>query len=193
MTAIPEIIKETASGFIRTTLQEEMFSKREIQCTGTITQELAESVILQLRYLSSEDSAKAITLFINSPGGETSAGLSVYDVMQAVPNPIRTVCTGTAASMASLIFAAGDQRDILKHSKIMIHDPLISGYPGGSALQVEEMSKNLMQTRSILAEILAAHTGHTAEEILKLTAKDTYFDAEKAVSFGLADNIITHI
>ena len=119
--------------------------------------------------------------------------MAIYDMMQAIPNSIRTVCTGTAASMAALIFAAGNHRDILRHSKVMIHDPLIAGYRGGSALQVDEMSKSLMRMREVCAGILAKHTGHTSKEILRLTMKDTYFDSKRAVEFGLADHIINNI
>ena len=104
----------------------------------------------------------------------------------------RTVCLGTAASMAAVLFASGDQREILPHGKVMIHDPLI-GRTGGSALQLMETSKSLMATREHLASILSEHTGHSLEEIYEKTARDTYFDAEEAVAFGLADRVITQI
>ena len=110
--------------------------------------------------------------------------------MKAVTCPIRTVCVGLAASMGALLFAAGDRRDILPHGRVMIHDPALSGGAGGSALVLERTSKDLMKTRKTTAEILAKHTGHSLKEIYRKTTADTYFNAEEAVAFGLADNII---
>lgn len=168
-----------------------MLQNRAIDCVGEITPETVNALILQLRYLQSEDEGKEITLYINSPGGEVSSGLALYDVMQAVKCPVRTVCVGTAASMAALIFAAGSQRDMLPHARLMIHDPLISGGLGGSALHIDSVSRDLMRTREITAELLARHSGHTLEEVYEKTARDTYFDADEAVAWGLADRI-TH-
>lgn len=146
--------------------------------------------MMQLRWLQMDDSGKEITMYIDSPGGEVSSGLALYDTMQAIQSPIRTVCCN-AASMASLLFAAGKQRDILPHAHVMIHDPLIAGGAGGSALQMDRICQNLMKTRNIAAEILAKHTKHTISEVLDKTATDTYFDATEAVTWGLADRIIT--
>lgn len=110
--------------------------------------------------------------------------------MEAATCPIRTVCVGLAASMGALLLSAGDRRDILPHGRVMIHDPALSGGAGGSALALERTSKDLMKTRKITAEILAKHTGRTLKEIYRKTAADTYFNAQEAVAFGLADNII---
>ncbi|MBD5170062.1 MAG: ATP-dependent Clp protease proteolytic subunit [Oscillibacter sp.] len=188
---IPMIIKETSEGISRIPLEDALFQKREIFCVGEITRELAYALTMQLRWLQTDAPGEEIAMYIDSPGGEVSSGLAVYDVMQAIQCPIRTVCTGTAYSMASLLFAAGKQRDILSHARVMIHDPLITGGAGGSALHLESIAQNLMQTRSIVAEILAKHTGHTISEVLARTATDTYFNATEAVAWGLADRIIT--
>lgn len=185
----PDIIKENSSGYIRMTLRDELFLTREIQCFGEITADSINSLILQLQYLSRQ-STDEITMYINSPGGSVSAGLALYDVMKAVRNPIRTVCVGTAASMGALLFLSGDKRDILRHSRVMLHDPLISDGIGGSALKIDSISRNLMRTREITAKIIAEHTGKALEEIYAVTATDTYFDAEEAIAFGLADRII---
>ena len=128
-------------------------------------------------------------MFINSPGGEVDSGLALYDVMKGISCPIRTVCLGIAASMGALLFTAGDKREILPHGRVMIHDPLISS-TGGSALHLQEVSRNLLKTREELCSILARHTGRTLKEIYKKTAQDTWFSAEEAVAFGLADRII---
>ena len=189
----PNIIKETCEGTACIPIQDLLFRRREIQCTGEIDSEAANSIIVQLHYLSIEDPGKEITLFINSPGGEVSSGLAVYDTMQAVSCPVRTVCAGTAASMAAILFAAGDKRDILPHARIMIHDPLVPGGIGGSALRINSIAKDLMQTRETVGRILARHTGHDLEEILDKTATDCYFDAGEAVTWGLADRIIDQL
>lgn len=188
---VPAVLERTSEGVHRYALQDAMLQNRTIDCVGEIDPETVNALILQLRYLQSEDEGKEITLYINSPGGEVSSGLALYDVMQAIKCPIRTVCVGTAASMAALIFAAGSQRDMLPHARLMIHDPLISGGLGGSALHIDSVSRDLMRTREITAELLARHSGHTLAEVYEKTARDTYFDADEAVAWGLADRI-TH-
>lgn len=187
---MPGIFKETSEGLIRCTIQEEMFKKREIQCVGEVTQESVNALIMQLRYLRQEDPEKEITMFINSPGGEVSSGLALYDVMKALKCPIRTICIGIAASMAALLFISGNKRDMLPHARVMIHDPMITGGIGGSALKIKSISEDLMKTREITGEILANHSGRSLEEIFEKTATDSYFDAQEAIAYGLADNII---
>lgn len=187
---MPEIIKETCSGFVTTSIADELFKDREIECVGEITNELVYSLILQLRYLRAQDPEKEIVMHINSPGGEVSSGLALYDVMQAIPCPIRTVCEGTAASMAGILFLSGDKREMLPHARVMIHDPLIGGSVGGSALQVERISRELLKIREIIGKIISRHTGRTLEEVYEKTSADTYFNAEECVEWGLADSII---
>lgn len=187
----PNIIKETCEGTACIPIQDVLFRRREIQCTGEIDSEAANSIIVQLHFLALEDPDKEITMYINSPGGEVSSGLALYDTMQAISCPIRTVCAGTAASTAAILFAAGAKRDILPHARIMIHDPLIPGGIGGSALRINSIAKDLMQTRETVGKILAKHTGHNLEEILDKMVTDCYFDAEEAVAWGLADHVIT--
>lgn len=186
----PRILKETSSGLFLCDIQDEMLKRREIECVGEINSDSVYALCRQMRYLQQENPDAEITMFINSPGGEVSSGLALYDVMQGISCPIRTVCLGTAASMGAVLFAAGKERDILPHGRVMIHDPLISGGVGGSALQIHEISKNLLQTRAETGGILAKHTGRTLEEIYEKTSKDAWFNAEEAVAFGLADRII---
>lgn len=193
VSAPPMIVRETSGGPYVCQIQDEMMKRREIECVGEINAESVYSLIRQLRYLYWEDSDKEITLYINSPGGEVDSGLALYDVMKAISCPVRTVCLGTAASMGAILFAAGDRRDILPHGKVMIHDPLISGGVGGSALHLQNISKGLMKTRETVCRILAQQTGRSLKEIYSKTAKDTYFSAEEAVSFGIADRIIDKI
>ena len=113
--------------------------------------------------------------------------------MQAVSCPIRTVCLGMAASMGALLFIAGDEREILPHSRIMIHDPLIGVGAGGSALSVKARADDLMRIRDITAGVIARHSGMSIERVFELTASDTYFEAEEAVEAGLADRVITRL
>ena len=187
---IPTIIRETSEGTARIPIADIMFQRREIWLTGEITSEVADAVIAQILHLDAEDPDAEITLYIDSPGGSVTAGLSIYDVMQAVSADIHTVCVGTAASMAAVLFAAGDRREILRHGEVMIHDPLVSGGLSGSALTVQEKSNRLMAKRKVLSGILAEHTGKSVKQIYKVTAKDTYFGAEEAVALGLADAVI---
>ncbi len=186
----PRIIKETSAGDFTYDIRDEMLAHREVECVGEINAQSVYSLCRQLRYLERRDPEAEITLYINSPGGEVNSGLALYDVMQGLSCPVRTVCVGQTASMGAVLFAAGAQRDILPHGKVMIHDPLISGGVGGSALAVQDISKSLLQTRETICDILAKHTGKSRKEIYRKTAKDTWFDAREAVAFGLADRIV---
>ena len=190
---VPAILERTSEGVHRYAIQDAMLQRREIECLGEITPDTVNGLILQMRYLQQEDPETEITLYINSPGGEVASGLALYDVMQAVRCPVRTVCVGTAASMAALIFAAGKRREMLPHARLMIHDPLIAGGIGGSALHIDSVSRDLMRTRETTAQLLAKHSGHTLEEVYEKTAKDTYFEAEEAVAWGLADCVAHEI
>ena len=187
---IPAIIRETSEGTARIPIADMMFQRREVWLTGEITSEVADAVIAQILHLDAEDPDAEITMYIDSPGGSVTAGLSIYDVMQAVSADIHTVCIGTAASMAAVLFAAGDRREILRHGEVMIHDPLVSGGISGSALTIQDKSDRLMAKRKVLSGILAEHTGKNIKQIYKVTAKDTYFGAEEAVQYGLADAVI---
>lgn len=186
------IIKETSGGYSRIPLQDDMLSKRQLECVGEIDADSVNTLIREILYLERESPDAEITIYINSPGGSVDSGMALYDVMKAVSCPIRTICVGLAASMASLIFISGDQRDMLEHSRIMIHDPLIA-QTGGSALKLKAVSEDLMETRRIIADVIADHSGKTREEILEKTSSDCYFRAAEAIEFGLADHIITTI
>ena len=189
----PRLIRETSQGIEYIPIVEMMLSRREIWLTGEIDSQLADAVISQILQLDAEMPQTEITIYIDSPGGSVNAGLAIYDIMQAVQSNIRTVCIGMAASMAAVLFASGDTREILKHGEVMVHDPLVNSGIAGSALAVQDTSDRLMQMRKTICGILAAHTGKSMRQIYKVTAKDTYFGAEAAVQFGLADRIIDRI
>ena len=188
----PMIIKECSRGYDCYSIIDDMLIDRRINCCDEINEETVNSMIQQLLYLEKQDPHGEITIYINSPGGSVIDGLALYDVMQALSCPIRTICMGMAASMASILFISGDKRCMLPHSKIMIHDPLIRS-TGGSALALKTVSENLMSTRQITAEILAKHSRQTVKQILAKTATDTYKTTEKAIALGMADEIISAI
>lgn len=189
---MPSIIKETENGYFPCAIRDEMFARREVNCIGEIGMDNVNELIIQMLELEREDPNGEITLYINSPGGSVVEGLALYDIMQAISCPIRTVCMGMAYSMGALLFTAGDVRDMLPHSKIMIHDPLITNI-SGSALHVQTESKKLLDVRKTTNEILSKHTGKTIKQIEAKTCCDSYFTAEEAIKFGLADNIIETI
>ncbi len=188
----PLIIRESSRGYDRISILDEMLSDRKINCVTEIGVDSVNSMIMQLLYLEKEDPDAEITIYINSPGGSVQDGLALYDVMQAISCPIKTVCMGMAASMAAVLFVAGDKRQMLAHSKLMIHDPRIM-QTGGNALDLQTISENLMKTREIMADILSKHTGKSVDEILEKTKSDSYFTGDEAVEFGLADEVISKI
>lgn len=188
----PAIIKETSEGMSRYSVHDALFQHREIQCIGSVDADMVNSLIAQIRYLAAEDPKGEITMFINSPGGSVPDGMALLDVMAAIPCPIRTVCVGTAASMASLLFVSGDTRDMLEHSHLMIHDPLVQNL-SGSALKIDVASKNLLKTRETIGKIYAKVSGKTLDEIYALTCEDTLLDAQTALDIGFADRIIHKI
>ena len=187
-----KIIRESSCGYHLIPIQDEMLSHREVELVGEVDADSANALIRQLRYLQREEPGAWVTLYINSPGGSVDSGMALYDVMQAVSCPIRTVCVGLAASMAALLFVSGAERGMLPHSRLMIHDPLIV-QTGGSALKLKAVSDDLMETRQIIARVIAGHSGKSMEEILAKTASDSYFRAQEAMEFGLADHIITSL
>ena len=188
----PQIIRETAEGLNRLDIRDDMLANRELELTCGVDADSCAAVIRGLLYLQRQDASAPVTLYINSPGGEVQSGLALYDVMQAVSCPVRTVCLGMAASMGALLFIAGDERLMLPHSRIMIHDPLIGGTGlAGSALSVKARADDLMRIRGITASIIARHADMPLERVFELTATDTYFEAERALEAGLADRVIT--
>ncbi len=189
----PQIMQETALGLERFDIRDEMLACRELELCGPVDADSVAELIRGMRHLQRVDPAAPITLFINSPGGEVQSGLALYDVMKAVSCPVRTVCLGLAASMAALLFIAGDTRDILPHGRVMIHDPLIGGGIGGSALSVKARADDLMRIRDITAQVIAEHTGMELGRVFELTARDTYFEAEEAVEAHLADKVIREL
>jgi ATP-dependent Clp protease protease subunit len=147
-------------------------------------------VVAQLLFLESEDPTKDISLYINSPGGSVTAGLAIYDTMQYIKCDVSTICVGLAASMGAFLLAGGTpgKRMALPHSEILIHQP--SGGTRGQATEIKIVADQILRTRQLLNEILAANTGNPIEVIERDTERDHYMTAEEAKAYGLIDEVI---
>ncbi len=191
---MPSIEVESAHGTREVSLNTRHLMNRKLFINGEIDSDLANDFLSEFLYLEQE-SDEAVTIYVNSPGGEINAGLMIYDVIRESKLKINMVCAGMAASMAALLVAGGQKgrRYILPHSKTMIHEPLIGGGVGGSATSIKNISESILKTREITNGILAKHTGKSLEEIDKATSFDNYMDAEQAIEFGLCDMITDSI
>ena len=190
----PTIEKESSRGIREICIQTSLLAKRKIFLNGSIDAEKANEVLMQLMYLVSE-SDEPIDIYINSGGGEVTAGLLIYDAIQAIKSPVNMYCTGIAASMAAIILSGGQKgrRYILPHSKTMIHEPLIPGGLGGSASSIKSIADSILETKAITNGILAKHTGRNIREINAATNHDCYMNAEESVAFGICDKVIDSI
>lgn len=191
----PRLINETARGYEVFTLEDSFFKQRKIFLSSQIDADSSNELIKQLAYLNEKNPKEEITIYINSPGGEVASGLAVYDCICLLDAPVRTVCTGTAASMGSILFLAGDKREMLPHTKIMVHDPAFGSRDigGMKPLEIQKEVDDLMNVREVLCDIIAERTGRTREEVYEKTKVDSYFRAEEAIAFGLATGIATSL
>lgn len=186
-------IYESARGFDQIDIEDELMKSRKIFFTGDVNSNTCNEIIKQLMYLEKLDDTQEITIYINSPGGRVSDGLAVYDIIQLLNSPIRTVCIGIAASMGAILFLAGDKRQMLAHSEIMIHDPSYNyaDMSGQKPHEIQHRLDSLNETREMLAQIIADRTGKNIDEVYKVTAEDSYYKAKAAIDFGLATEIIS--
>lgn len=187
---IPTIEVESANGTREVSLYTRHLMNRNLFLNGEINADMANFFVAQLLYLE-ETPDDPVNIYINSPGGEVNAGLMIYDAIQGSRLEINMICTGLAASMAAVILAGGQHgsRYILRHSKVMIHEPLLANGVGGSATSIRKISESIIETRELVNGILAEHTGKTLEEINEATSFDNYMSAEEAIAFGLCDRI----
>ncbi len=188
---MPNLIKESVRGMEVLTPEDLLFTNREIFLTTGVDSETSNKLIKQLMILEKLDNSAEITLYINSPGGEVVSGLAVYDFIKLMKAPVRTVCIGTAASMGAILFLAGKKREMLEHTRLMIHDPAYSGgdMAGKKPHELQVYVDKLKQSQEIVAKIIAEKTGKTLEEVYEKTRDDTYFNAEEAIEYGLATGI----
>ena len=191
----PRILRNTVRGTEFIELNEHFFAERKIFLLGDVTPEAASGLIKQVMYLQSLDRTGEITLYISSNGGNVISGLSLYDVLKSLSVPLKTVCIGNAASMAGILFLAGDKRVMLPHSRLMLHDPSYShsNIDGLKAHEIKEMVTDLDKVGEELVKIISDVTGHSIEEIREVTRKDSFYSAEEALSFNLATEITNNI
>ena len=184
------ILKETVRGTELIPLEDMLLEESEVFLVGEITPDTSNNLIQKLMYLDSKDLGE-ITIYINSPGGEVISGLAVYDYIKIMKSPVRTVTIGDAASMGAIIFLAGEKREMLPHTRILIHDPSYGhlDVSGKKPHEIQRGVDSLNKVRETLAEIISEKTSKSLDEISGITAEDNYFTAEEAIDFGLATNI----
>lgn len=183
------VIVEECRGSRDTDIITQQFKNGRLFLVGPIDHRMAVDFISAMLVLAEEK--KDAEIIIDSPGGEISAGLMIYDVLRSYKYKITMYCTGLAASMAAFILAAGQKgrRFVLPHSQVMIHEPLISSGFGGSATSIEKTAQGILETKAVLNKILAEHTGRSVNEINKATLEDNFMTSEEAVKFGICDEI----
>jgi len=187
---VPMVVEQTARGERAYDIYSRLLKDRVVFVVGPIDDYMANLVVAQLLFLESENPEKDVHLYINSPGGIVTAGLSVYDTMQFIKPDVSTICLGQAASMGSLLLAGGTKgkRYCLPHSRIMIHQP--SGGFQGQASDIDIHAREVLKLRVRLNEILAKHTGQTVERIERDSDRDNFMDAAAAVEYGLIDTVL---
>lgn len=192
MPLVPIVVEQTSRGERSYDIYSRLLKDRIIFLGSPVTDEIANIVIAQILFLEMENPEQDIHLYINSPGGSVSAGLGIYDIMQFVKCDIRTYCTGLAASMGSLLLMAGTKgkRYVLPHSKVMIHQPLISGGLSGQATDIEIHARELIDTKQRLIKLYVNHTGQSESKLSQDMERDFFMSAEMAVKYGLADHVV---
>jgi len=187
---VPIVVEQTARGERSYDIYSRLLKDRIVFVVGPIDDYVANVVVAQLLFLESENPDKEISLYINSPGGIVTAGLSIYDTMQFVKPDVSTMCIGQAASMGSLLLAGGakGKRYCLPHSRIMIHQP--SGGFQGQPTDIDIHAREILKIRERLNEIMAKHTGQPVERIERDMERDNFMDAKAAVEYGLVDNML---
>ena len=187
---VPMVVEQTARGERAYDIYSRLLKERVIFIVGPIEDHMANLVVAQLLFLESENPDKDIHLYINSPGGSVTSGMSIYDTMQFIKPDVSTMCIGLAASMGAVLLTAGaaGKRFCLPHSRTMIHQPL-GGFQG-QASDIEIHAKEILSTRERLNALLAKHTGQPLEQISKDTDRDFFMSAEESVKYGLIDQVM---
>jgi ATP-dependent Clp protease protease subunit len=191
-TLVPIVIEKSGRAERAYDIYSRLLKDRIIFLGGPIDDEVANLIVAQMLFLSNEDSKNDIHFYINSPGGVITSGMAIYDTMQFLRCDVATYCIGQAASMASVLFAGGkeNKRFLLANSKVLLHQPLISGELIGPATDLEIEAKEILRMRTRLYEILSKHTGQPAEKIEKDCDRNLWLDANEAIQYGLADRIL---
>ncbi|WP_058021567.1 ATP-dependent Clp endopeptidase proteolytic subunit ClpP [Pseudohongiella spirulinae] len=188
---VPMVVEQSARGERAYDIYSRLLKERVIFLVGPVEDHMANLVVAQLLFLESENPDKDIHLYINSPGGAVTAGLSIYDTMQFIMPDVSTMCIGQAASMGAFLLTGGapGKRFALPNSRMMIHQP--SGGAQGQASDIEIQANEILKMRQQLNKIMAHHTGRPLEEIARDTERDNFMNAEEAVAYGLIDKVIS--
>lgn len=191
MAYVPIVVEQTSHGERSYDIYSRLLKDRIVFITGEIEDNMANLVVAQLLFLEAEDPDKDIHIYINSPGGQVTSGLAIYDTMQYIKPDVSTICMGMAASMGSVLLAAGTKgkRYALPNSKVMIHQP--SGGAQGKASDIAIHAKEILRTREKMNQILAEHTGQSVEKIQEDTERDNFMTSSEAKEYGLIDAVIT--
>ncbi len=189
MNLVPIVVEQTNRGERAYDIYSRLLKDRIIFLGGPVDDNIANLVIAQMLFLEAEDPEKDIHFYINSPGGVVTAGMAIYDTMQYVRPPVSTICLGQAASMASVLLAAGakGKRYSLPYSRILIHQPI--GGVQGQATDIEIHAKEILRMREFLNEILSDHTGQPLETITRDTERDFFMSAREAKEYGIIDEV----
>jgi ATP-dependent Clp protease protease subunit len=184
------VVEQTSRGERAYDIYSRLLKERVVFCVGPIDDVMANVVVAQLLFLESENPDKDINLYINSPGGQVTAGMAIYDTIQFLKPAVSTMCIGQAASMGALLLASGakGKRYSLPHSRIMIHQPL--GGFSGQATDIDIHAREILAVRDRLNDILAKHTGQPVERIAKDTDRDNFMSAADAKNYGLVDGVL---
>jgi ATP-dependent Clp protease protease subunit len=187
---VPMVVEQSSRGERAYDIYSRLLKERVIFLVGPVEDHMANLVVAQLLFLESENPDKDIHLYINSPGGSVTAGMSIYDTMQFIKPDVSTMCIGQAASMGALLLSGGaaGKRYCLPHSRMMIHQPL-GGFQG-QASDIEIHTREILTIREKLNKVLSHHTGKPIEEIARDTDRDNFMDGETAVEYGLIDKVL---
>lgn len=189
---IPMVIEQTPRGERAFDIYSRLLKDNIIFAVGSIEDHMANLIIAQMLFLESENPSKDVSLYINSPGGSITSGLSIYDTMQFIKPDVSTICVGQAASMGAILLAGGTKgkRYSLPNSRMMIHQP-ISGFQG-QASDIDIQAKEILKLRQRLNEILSTHTGKSEQQIASDTDRDNFMKASEALEYGLIDTVLSN-
>ena len=193
MTLIPTVLEKTKNGERAYDIYSRLLEDRIIFVGEQVHSAMVNTIVAQMLYLEKKDPEKDIIMYINTPGGEVYSGLAIYDTMQILKCDVQTICTGLAASMGSLLLAGGTKgkRFALPHSRIMIHQPLISGGGiSGQATDIQIEAEEMLKVKKMLTEIIAKHSGKDYDEALADMERNKWMSPEDALNYGLIDKII---
>ncbi|HEZ0467040.1 TPA: ATP-dependent Clp endopeptidase proteolytic subunit ClpP [Neisseria meningitidis] len=189
---VPTVIEQSGRGERAFDIYSRLLKERIVFLVGPVTDESANLVVAQLLFLESGNPDKDIFFYINSPGGSVTAGMSIYDTMNFIKPDVSTLCLGQAASMGAFLLSAGEKgkRFALPNSRIMIHQPLISGGLGGQASDIEIHARELLKIKEKLNRLMAKHCGRDLADLERDTDRDNFMSAEEAKEYGLIDQIL---